>query len=119
LQTGEIAEHLLWGKSNLVETHATFANLTHFSYMIIAIIYAFTLIITNKIGEKHRPIIIKNNIQKIIHLLTHTTTHYIIILMSIIWFIALSITGALGSAITHGTTNDPISAWTVNTFVSQ
>jgi hypothetical protein len=119
LQTGEIAEHMMWGRSNLVEAHSTFANLTHFSYMIIAIIYALTLIITNKIWEKYRSTITKNHLPQIKNFLTHVYTHYIIVIISIIGFICLSITGALWGAITHGTADDPASAWAVNTFVGQ
>lgn len=119
LQTWENAEHLLWGHSNLVEVHSTFANLTHFSYMIIAVIYALTLIINNKIWAKYRTTPTQKYLPKITQLLTHVYMHYLIIVLSIIWFFCLSITGALGGAITHGTTDDPASAWAVNTFVGE
>jgi hypothetical protein len=119
LQTGEIAEHMMWGRSNLVEVHSTFANLTHFSYMIIAIIYALILIINNKIWEKYRTTITKNYLPKIKNFLNNIYTHYIIIILSIMWFFFLSITGALWGAITHGTADDPVSAWAVNIFVEK
>jgi hypothetical protein len=119
LQTGERAEHLLWGHSNLIEMHSTFANLSHFSYIIIAIIYGLNLVITHKIWSKYRTVITKQHLPKIKYILNHMYTHYSIILLSGLGFILLSITGALGWAISHGTTDDPLSAWAVNTFVSK
>jgi len=119
LQTGEIAEHIMLWHSNLVKVHSTFANLTHFSYMVIAILYALTLIINHKIWAKYRIKPLQKYLPKITQFLTHIYTHYLIIVVSILWFFFLSITWALGGAITHGTTDDPVSAWAVNTFVGQ
>ncbi len=120
LQSGEIAEHLMGGESTLIETHSTFANLTHFFYMIIAVIYALMLIIQNKIGERYwTPLIAKHQQQRLTAVLTNSYTHYGIVVLSIIGCILLSITGALWGAISYGPDTDPIVQFVYNIFVGQ
>lgn len=119
LMSGENAEHLMEGHSNLVEVHSTFANLTHFSYMIIAIITAVRLIIENNIWAKYWISRTKDYLPQVTTFVQHIYTQYLIIILSILWFFFLSITGALGGAIVHGTTDDPASAWAVRIFVGE
>lgn len=113
LQTGEQAEKLR-GKSKLIHTHEEFAEKAYMSYVIIAIIYVLQWISTSSAG---RIALSQRNQKRLASIVTAKYMHKILGLIAIIWFILLSITGALGGAITHGTNVDPMVGRVVDTFV--
>ncbi len=113
LQTGEQAQKIR-GKSNLIHTHEEFAEKAYMSYVIIAIIYILQWISTS---NAWRVLLSQRNQNRLASIVTAKYIARILWLISIIWFILLSITGALGGAITHGKTVDPIVWRVVDTFV--
>lgn len=118
LQTWEIAEHLM-SKSSLIETHSLFANLTYFAYTIISIFYLIRLAIDYRRGEKYRNQSLQKKLPQILSVLNNQYSYYIIVMISIVWSILLSITGALGGAISHWPNADPMVRFVYDMLISQ
>jgi hypothetical protein len=118
LQSGEIAQEA-FGRSNLINTHEEFGERSHTTYIIIGLFYWIKLIINKGIWGQYWNTQVKNYLSRLILFINSIISRYIIAWISIIGVIFLSITGALWGAISHGTSDDPVSAWAVNTFVGQ
>ena len=104
--TGEIAEHLARPDRKIVEMHALFASMSTWFYGLLLIGEMIYFI---------NPFVLKLNIPQISRLLifiqnilTHKT---ISIILAILGFIAISITGLLGGYMVFGATADPIAGF--------
>ncbi len=105
LLSWEVAQELLWN-SDLIHTHEEFAEITFKIYLIILIIYLIS-------RERIVLFLKKDTIsQKLYHYISQfigvLNRFGIIALLSLIGCAMLSITGALGWAISHGPETDPI-----------
>jgi hypothetical protein len=110
LQTGEMAEDLVSRDlHNLVETHATFANISTWIFAILAIVYAIIWISKTEYSQKLNESVFAKiwNIKlNIANKIFNNTA--LIVLLSIAGLGAITITGALGGAIVYGPDVDPI-----------
>ena len=110
LQTGEIAKELTRANSQLVETHALFANATSWFYGILLVgeVLAFlnTRIFANPkysfFANYSKITTILNSLQKLIN---HKILSKVLALFGLI---SITITGLLGGVIVYGTTADPL-----------
>lgn len=104
LQSGGIAEHIV-GETSVVETHGFFGTMTTWIFSILSIIYLLPEIhsITHPLFKKLQRICM--SLQKIT------------ILLAILGLITLTITGALGGAISHGPDTDPIVSLIYSLFI--
>lgn len=119
LQTGEWTQEFLWISGDLVHTHEEYADKTFFVYAIITVYYIIKTMYIQQIWGKYWV----NNIQAYHSQLTSffasSVTQVIVTLIAIVWMGLLTITGALGGAIAHGTNNgDPVSDWAVANLVA-
>ncbi len=110
LQTGEMAEDgVARSLHNLVETHATFANISTWIFAVLAIVYAIVWISKTEYNQKlnesgfakiwNLKLMIANKIMN---------NSFIMIILAILGLVAITITGALGGAIVYGPDVDPI-----------
>lgn len=107
LSTGEIAEHLTGPDSQLVDMHATFANISTWAYSLILVGEILILLI---------PIIIKQvNLPKIVKLLSILksvlTKKTVSVLLASVGLVAIIATGLLGGVMVYGTSADPIAGF--------
>ncbi len=116
LQSWEIAQQS-FGRSDLIHTHEEFGEKSHMLYIILFIFYIIKLTLTHKIWYKYRSSITKNYESKIITIINHKATTRIIAIISLIWILLLSITGALWWAISHGPYTDPVVRMVYNLFM--
>jgi len=115
LATGDSAEELHRDVWQLVEVHSTFAGITTFVYCILLAVYVFDWV-NLEYGEKlsaskyskfwHWK---KNIIEKIFN-------GPVIIILAVLGFVTLFITGALGGAIVYGPLGDPFTAFVYKIF---
>lgn len=114
LQSGEMAEDYLGMKwSSLIHTHEEFAEKTYTIYIIICIYYL--LIIGKTYNLQHR---LPPSLQRIITtILDRKYTSYLIIVLAAVWLMFLTITGALGWAISQWPDADPIVRLMYDLFV--
>lgn len=116
LSSGEIAADT-YGETDLVETHEAWAGATTTIFGILAGLYVLFFI--DKFWSKKIPKTAKKLkkywtiIMKIDYFFLNS---FIIYLAVIAGLIALTITGALGGAMVHGTEKDPIIAIVYNLF---
>ena len=110
LQSGEVAEDILW-RSALIEMHSQFANITYALYRIILVLY---IISWEVIWLQLKKYVNNAVIMKVVTLIAWMQRYGIIALLSLIAMIALSITGALWWAISHGPAADPIVSFVYN-----
>lgn len=100
VQTWEIARDLI-GKTNVIEAHETYADLAYKLYAIILFLYIITW--------EQVVVRVKNNlIIKIVSFIDKMHKYGIVAILSIIALVFLTITGALGAAISHGPDTDPV-----------
>ena len=118
LQSGEIAQQA-FGKSELIHTHEEFGEKSHITYVIIWCFYLAKLIINKRIFIKYWTKREKSHLSWFISFVDSKLSHYIIAWLSIIGVTLLSITGALGGAISHGPDTDPIVKVVYDTFVGK
>lgn len=118
LQSGELAQDILdISKSWLVDTHEDYGEFTHQLYMILWIFYIAYTILQNKIGKNYRPKIVKQYQQKLIDISDHKGIKISIVIIACIGLITLSITWALGWAISHGPDTDFIVSFFYNLLI--
>lgn len=116
LQSGEVAQQT-FGRSNLIHTHEEFGEKSHMTYVIIWCFYLAKLIINKRIFIKYWTKREKSHLSWFITFVNSTISHYIIACISLIGVVLLSITGALGWAISHGPDTDPIVKIVYDTFI--
>ena len=120
LQTGELAEGII-GRSRLVETHSTFATISTWFFIIMAIVY-FIHIINNEFTQ------LKDwcwntkyirTIWRVLSKITDIIFFYwgMFIALGIMGLVLITITGALGGAIVYGPTADPVVSFIYNLFL--
>lgn len=104
LQTGEMAEELI-EKSQLVEIHSTYADITVWIFGILAVMYIIAGI------RMYRGEYIQNNIMSRIFEFFSRIERVVsrsIPVLAILGLVTLTITGALGAVLVYGTDIDPV-----------
>ncbi len=105
--TGGIAEELV-GESRLIEFHSTFAG---------AVVVIYSVFLLEFILEKGRPILEKFSVVKYTDMfLTLIHNKVLRIILVLVAFICLMITGALGGAIVYGSSGDPFTDLVLKLF---
>ncbi len=100
MQTGEVAESI-FGTSDLIHWHSEFGEMSYNLYLILLMIYIISReTIAIKFPSKALHIVGK--------IIASLKRYGIIALVSLIGFVLLSITGALGGAISHWPDTDPV-----------
>lgn len=121
LQTGEVAEHIYREQAlspesfaqstigKLIEMHSTFATLSVILFSVLAVGYvAYVLMQIQLSNSTLKTVCIY--VQKIV-------LHPVVaIMLSLAGLFAITITGALGGAIAHGPTTDPVVEMIYNWF---
>lgn len=105
LETGEIAEGIMWYWP-LVETHSTFAEAAYIVFGILSAIYLARFIIQSNRIKRYMKLQ-----WTILNIIKTTWVHILISIAAIAWFWLLVITGALGAALAYGPEIDPIVNW--------
>ncbi len=100
IQTGEIAQESM-GNSNLLSAHKEYAQMAYKIYLIILILYVL-------LWEKFALRFKNNLIYRIISFVQGLHKYGVVALLALLACILLSIAGALGGAISHGSQADPI-----------
>lgn len=104
IQTGEYAWEQL-GYTDLIEAHSEFGEMSYRTYLIIWIIYACQYMLATKSGMQ----IMANSFGAILGKIIKFASHPILLsLIALLGLVLLSITGALGGAISHGIDTDPV-----------
>jgi len=111
LSSWEIAEKIIWN-SELVYLHSEIAEQMYTIYITITIIYIIKIIIQKNYIKYYKDIQ-----EKLDTILSSRIVKICIVLLSLCGFVLLSITGALGAAITHGPDIDPIVQFIYNLFL--
>ncbi|MBP7966917.1 hypothetical protein KAZ66_01465 [Candidatus Woesebacteria bacterium] len=113
LQTGEWAEHMYMSYATdytafaqsevgqLIELHSTFATATVIIFSILAVAYLLRLV-PLLVSLPQSMLAVSAKIQNIV------LNVYIAPLLALLGIIAITITGALGGAIAHGSDTDPV-----------
>lgn len=115
LQTGEIAQEAL-GRSELIHQHEEFAEITYKIYLIIGVIYLIwweILMLRIKPGSKGRTMYLW-----LYRFVTYLKHRGVVALLSLAWLITLTITWALGGAISHGPDTDPIVSYIYDLIIN-
>jgi len=118
LQSGEIAQQS-FGESDLIHTHEEFGEKSHLTYIIIGCFYLAKLIINKRFFIKYWTTREKSHLKWFISFVDSKVSHYIIALISLIGVVLLSITWALGWAISHGQDTDPIVSIVYDIFIGE
>lgn len=105
LQSGEMAEERLGiKKSDLVHTHEEFAEKTYITYFILSIYYLLVWARSKGLQSK-----LPSKAQTLLNrILDRPYLKYLVILWAALGLAFLTITWALGWAITHGPDIDPV-----------
>ncbi len=107
LQTGELAEQAL-GRSNLIETHSTYADISSNIFAFLAVIYLISWISKTEWNTKLQTGKMQSVWIKLVSLVKNIEQSIFPILLAIIGLITITITGALGGAIVYGPDIDPV-----------
>ncbi len=118
LQSGEIAQQSFW-RSDLIHTHEEFGEKSHITYIIIWCFYLAKFIINKRIFIKYWTKREKSHLSWFITFVNSSISRYIIACISLIGVVLLSITWALGWAISHGQDTDPIVSIVYDIFVGK
>lgn len=104
LSTGEIAEKFTGASHKMVETHAFFATFSSRMYLILLIGEIASYLNTKNYNFLQIPII-----KKILLLIERIVMNKTItLILVILGFVSLFLTGVLGGAMVYGTTADPL-----------
>lgn len=108
LSTGETAEHLFQNRElhDVLEMHAAIGNITTWIYAILAA--GYLLLWLNVAAQNSLPNPIKNIASMLQHIARFITETPLAILLAILGFIGLTLTGALGAILVYGPEFDPI-----------
>lgn len=113
LQTGEIAGHA-FGKENmrpLIELHATFATASVWIFCLLALVYIVMVV------EEYKPALTQKRQWKfLLNASQFIRRPYIAIPLSLLGLVTITITGALGGALTYGPEVDPIVSFIYHLF---
>lgn len=101
LQTGEIAQDLI-GTSDLVEVHERFANISYILFGILLVFYVLSFLPNLSFFTKKLP----TRYARVSALISWIFTHHLHLILVTLGMIALTITGALWGAISHGPDTD-------------
>lgn len=101
LQSGELAEDLFRNSHALIERHAQFGSITTWIFGILAGAYITELLLSKSILSKYP--VVSNFLKKLTKLILSVAP-----LLAVVGLIAITITGALGGAISRGPDVDPI-----------
>ena len=118
LSSGDNLEDTVGYDDSLVDLHSTFAEATVWVYGILAV--AFTILIL-KNSKIVKTVIEKSKyLQKIINLIfflsSIITRQPWLCILALLGLLLLSLTGALGGAISHGPDSDPITSFVYSLF---
>ncbi len=108
IQTGEMASELYQGTQtmNLIELHEQFGNASIVCYVILAVAYLIACADRASIGRgSDRSLRLWILLTRVAHIILFPA---VAILLAILGFVLLSITGALGGSIVYGPETDPI-----------
>ena len=109
LQSGELLEHR-FGEHAIVELHASFASASTWVFGIMAVAYLLVWL-------KSIPFLPEKYFSLLRKIAGFFTSRWIALIMALIGFILLSITGALGGGMVHGANADPIVKFVFDIFV--
>lgn len=118
LASGEVAQQS-FGQSDLIHTHEEFWERSHLTYIIIGCFYLAKFIINKRIFINYWTKREKSHLSWFITFVDSTISRYIIACISLIGIVLLSITGALGWAISHGQDTDPIVQAVYSIFIGE
>ena len=113
--SGEVAQKLV-GKSNLVHQHEEFAEMTRNAFVLLSLLYLAKLYV----NEKHLPIAkaLPPFLQNILEWIAkYTRKFFLPQILAVVGLFLVTVTGALGWAISHWVNTDPIVKRAVDTFV--
>lgn len=114
LQSGEVAEELAWGRSDLTHTHEEFAEKTYSLFLVLSIIRLLFVVHTQQMRTRVVPTSITHFIGR---LRAWRATKWIIALGAVAGIVLLTITWALGGAITRWPDADPMVRLVYDIFV--
>ncbi|PIR57917.1 MAG: hypothetical protein COU71_01485, partial [Parcubacteria group bacterium CG10_big_fil_rev_8_21_14_0_10_38_31] len=117
LYTGEMAEKLLTNphKLEIVEVHAGFAEVATLIFGILAVLYLVGWVdeIYGSVKRPHLLAVIWQILERLEKMVIDTKLRYLFVFIG---FISIIVTGALGSAISHGPNADPFVSIIYNLF---
>ncbi|MEY3197873.1 MAG: hypothetical protein RL023_660 [Candidatus Parcubacteria bacterium] len=112
LQSGEYAEHLL-GNSPLIEMHSLFANISYALFGILLGLYLIPMLPNIPMIARFLP----RSYATLIDFAGYLFNHRLHLILVIAGLVALTITGALGGAISHGPDTDFMVRMVYNLFI--
>lgn len=114
LSTGEAAEHALTDQTlrPLVEMHATFAAIASDIFVVLALVYVFVCA-QRQAWYIKTPSFIQTLIRWYLKVFNHV---WVLAVLAMLGFIAMTITGSLGGAIVYGPEIDPVVSFFYNFF---
>ncbi len=117
LSTGEQAEHLQPETLEpLIETHATFANISTWIFVFLAAIYLVSWVNKSTLNNY----LLSSKFAKIwnikVNIANKVINSYLTIILAFVGLISITITGALGGAIVYGPDVDPIVSFVYKLF---
>ncbi len=121
LSTGEGAEHRIpWDATtrNVIETHAFFATLTTWVFVIIGFSYLI-LVIERSTLRNHTIVIKYENIYKKLLAIATWLQKYLVKILAVIGLVSITITGGLGGSIVYGKDVDPIVSFIYRLIIGQ
>ena len=104
LSTGETAEYITRPNHNVVEMHAFFAGLSTWIYGLLLL--GEILLLVLPFIQRLKGSVIEKILSGVAKVLTQKT---IVIVLAIVGFVAISLTGLLGGVMVYGVTADPFS----------
>jgi uncharacterized membrane protein len=110
LMSGGSAE-LLRGKSMLIEKHSFFANTSFYIFLLLTIAYILETSFVMKLGTR-----LPAWVNSIFRIYLKIFSRPVRVILALIGFVTISITGALGGAIAYGPLNDPFTRMVYSIF---
>jgi uncharacterized membrane protein len=107
MQTGEMAEEILSERSQLVEKHSAFANISAYIFGFISIVYVIHWYKLSQEGKKMELVDIPSKKIQVFILVEKIYRSILIPILALIGLATITITGALGGAIVYGQNIDP------------
>ncbi len=114
LQSWEVAQEIVWGQTDLIHTHEEFAEKTYSLFLVLSIIRLVFVIHTHQLRTRFVPATLTRFITT---LRAWRATRWIIALGACAGIVLLTITWALGGAITRGPDADPMVRIVYDLFV--
>jgi len=117
LQSGEMIEDSFESVfGDLMEVHASFAAASTWVFAALALVYLIAWIVQEKIFVPKKSSSLQTPWSIVKAISSFVLKPFIIIPLAVIGLVLLTITGALGGAMVHGTDVDPLVKWIYNLF---